>query len=184
MIHLWFISKYLHWYNDGITRWLMRDLTCVQSSRVCHSVKPEAEPVSSLPQPCPQAGSPKRLLKSSREAKAALFSHATCPLPGPGRCDAYGRGTVTCSPRFCCCNFSSPTENCYGNLAAAQVLSFPIYSQTQMQTVAAPNTYLFKPLKTSDDRVCRETWSVQSERWPGKASFTCKFCIWNLARRW
>lgn len=100
MIHLWFISKYLQWYNDGITRWLMRDLTCVQSSRVCHSVKPEAEPVSSLPQPCPQAGSPKRLLKSSREAKAALFSHATCPLPGPGRCDAYGRGTVTCSPRF------------------------------------------------------------------------------------
>lgn len=180
MIHLWFISKYLHWYNDGITWWLMRDLTCVESSRVCLSVKLEAEPMSSLPRLCPQSGSPKRL-KSSREAKAALFSHATWPLPSPARRDAYGRGTVTCSPRFCCCNFSSPTKNCYGNLAAAQVLSLPIYSQTQTQTVAAPNTYLFKPL---DERVCRETWSVQSERRPCKASFTCKFCIWNLARRW
>lgn len=152
MIHLWFISKYLHWYNDGITWWLMRDLTCAQSSRVCHSAKFQAEPMSSLPWLCPQAGSPKRRLKSSWEAKGAPFSHAACPLWSPDGRDAKGRGTVTCSPGLCCCNFSSPTNNCYGNLAAAQVFSLPIYSKTQIQTVTAPNTSIFKPLKTSDEK--------------------------------
>lgn len=152
MIHLWFISKHLRWYNDGITWWLMGDLTCVRSSRVCHSAKLQAELMSLLPWLCPQAASLKRLLKSSREAKGALFSHATCPIWSPGGRDAKGGGTVTCSPGFCCCDFSSSTNNCYGNLTAAQVFSLPIYSKTQIQTVTAPNTYIFKPLKTSDEK--------------------------------
>ena len=148
MIHLWFISKNLHWSNDGITWWLMHGLTCVRSSRVCHSAKLQAERMSSLP----RAGSPQHLPKSSRETRGALLSQAACPLRGPGRQDAKGSGTVTCSPGIRCCDFSSPTNNCYGNLAAAQVFSLPIYSKTQIQTVTAPNTYIFKSLKTSDGK--------------------------------
>lgn len=152
MIHLWFISNHLLCYNDGITWWLMRDLTHVQSFCEWQSVKLQAELMSLLTWPCPQAASPKCLLKSSREAKGALFSHATCPLWSPGGCDAKGRCTVSCSLGFCCCRFSSPANNRYGNLAAAQAFSFPIYSKTQIQTVTAQNTYIFKPLKTSDEK--------------------------------
>lgn len=57
MIHLWFISKPLLWYNDGITWRVMRDLTRLHSWGVCHSTKLPTQPMGSLPQPCPQAGS-------------------------------------------------------------------------------------------------------------------------------
>lgn len=95
---------------------------------------------------------PKLLLKSSRGDRKAPFSHASCPfwsLDGP---DAKGRVTVTCFPGSCCCNFSSSTNNRYGNLTAAQVFSLPIYSKTQLQTVTAPNTDKFKSLKSSDEK--------------------------------
>lgn len=138
---LWFISKHLHWYNNGITWWLMRDLTCVQSTRVCHLVKLQAEPMILLPLLCPQATPWNAYLRSSREVKGALFSYATWPSQSPAGHDGKG------SPGFCCCSFSPPTNNCYGNITAAQLFLLPIYSKTQNQTVTAPNTYIFKPLK-------------------------------------
>lgn len=95
---------------------------------------------------------PKLLLNSSRGATRAPFSPATCPFQSLDGPVAKGRITVTCFPGFCCRNFSSSTNNCYGNLTAAQVFSLPIYSKTQLQIVTAPNTYILKPLKSSDEK--------------------------------
>lgn len=151
MIHPWFISKCLCWYQDGITGWVVRDLTCRQSSGVCRSTELPPEPLGSLPQPCPQAGSPNSWGRAKMGTRAP-FSHATCPfwnLDGP---DAKGRITASCFPGVCCHNFSSSANNCYGNLTAAQVFSLPIYSKTQLQTVTAPNTYILKALKSSDEK--------------------------------
>lgn len=153
LIHLWFISKYLGWYNDGITGWVMCDLTCLQSSGVCHSkLKTSYWAHGFTASAVPSSSFPKFLRKSSRGATRAPFSHAACPfwsLDGP---DAKGTVTVTCFPGLCFRNFSSSTNNCYGNLTAAQVFSLPIYSKTQLQTVTAPNTYILKPLKSSDEK--------------------------------